>query len=258
MTHTKTALITGSSSGIGLGMAKMFAKAGYNLCFNGLEKNGNEIAQQVADEFEVETMFSPANLMNPEAIYEMVKQAEEKFGRIDVLINNAGVQYVSPIDEFPTEKWDLIIGVNMSAAFHTSKAVWKGMKERKFGRIINLTSAHALRASEFKAAYVTSKHGVTGLTKVLALEGAEFGITCNAICPGYVFTPLVEGQIKDQAVAHGISEAEVIEKVILKKQAIKEFVKIESLGALALYVASEAASTLTGTSIPVDGGWTAQ
>lgn len=256
--QTKTALITGSSSGIGLGIAKVFAKAGYQICFNGLEKNGAEIAEEVGKEYGVKTMFSPANLMNPEDIQEMVKSAQETLGSIDVLINNAGVQYVAPIDEFPTDKWNLIIGVNMSAAFHTSKAVWGQMKEKGFGRIINITSAHGLRASEFKSAYVTSKHGITGLTKVLGLEGAPFGITCNAICPGYVRTPLVEGQIADQAKAHNMTEDEVVEKIMLKKQAIKDFVKVESIAELALFLASDAAATMTGTSLPMDGGWSAQ
>ncbi len=256
--ETKTALITGSSSGIGLGIAKVFAKAGYQICFNGLEKNGEEIAEEVGKEYGVKTMFSPANLLKPEAIQEMVKNAQETLGPIDVLINNAGVQYVAPIDEFPEDKWNLIIGVNMSAVFHTSKAVWPQMKAQGFGRIINITSAHGLRASEFKSAYVTSKHGVTGLTKVLGLEGAPFGITCNAICPGYVRTPLVEGQISDQAKAHNMSEDEVVEKIMLKKQAIKDFVKVESIAALALFLASEAAATITGTSLPIDGGWSAQ
>jgi 3-hydroxybutyrate dehydrogenase len=233
----KVALITGSTSGIGLGIARCFAKAGYNIAFNGLEANGAEIAAAVGKEFGIKTTFSPANLMKPDAIQAMVAEAEQAFGQIDVLINNAGVQFVSPVEDFPIEKWDLIIGVNMSAVFHTS---------------------HGLRASEFKSAYVTSKHGVTGLTKVLGLEGAPYGITCNAICPGYVRTPLVEGQIKDQAKAHNMSEEEVIEKVMLKKQAIKEFVKLETLGELALFLASETASEITGTSIPVDGGWTAQ
>ncbi|HAS46082.1 MAG TPA: D-beta-hydroxybutyrate dehydrogenase, partial [Microscillaceae bacterium] len=183
---SKNAIITGSTSGIGLGIARKFAEAGYNICFNGLEANGAEIAEAVGKEFGVKAIFSGANMLKPDEINEMVKTAEEAFGSVEVLINNAGVQYVAPIDEFPVAKWDLIIGVNMSAAFHTSKAVWPGMKARKFGRIINITSAHGLRASEFKSAYVTSKHGVTGLTKVLGLEGAPFGITCNAICPGYV------------------------------------------------------------------------
>lgn len=254
----KTVLITGSTSGIGLGIAKEFAKAGYNVAFNGLEANGAEIAAAVGQEFAVKTTFSAANMLNPDQIAQMVADAETAFGGVDVLVNNAGIQFVSPIEDFPTAKWDAIIGINLSSAFHTSKAVWKGMKERKFGRIINITSAHGLRASEFKSAYVAAKHGVTGLTKVLGLEGAPYNITCNAICPGYVRTPLVEGQIKDQAAAHGMSEADVISKVMLKKQAIKDFVTVESLGALAVFLASDAAAMMTGTSIPVDGGWTAQ
>lgn len=255
---TKNAIITGGTSGIGLGIAKVFAKAGYNLCLNGLEKDGAQITQAVGNEFGVKTIFSSANMMNPEEIYSMVKEAETTFGSIQVLINNAGVQYVAPIDEFPVDKWNLIIGVNMSAAFHTSKAVWKGMKAQHFGRIINITSAHGLRASEYKSAYVASKHGVTGLTKVLGLEGAEFGITCNAICPGYVRTPLVEGQIKDQAKAHQMTEAEVVSKVMLKKHAIKDFVKVEDIGALALFLSSPEACMMTGASLPLEGGWTAQ
>lgn len=256
--ENKVALITGSTSGIGLGIANSFAKAGYNICFNGLEKNGDEIAQEVANEYGIKAIFSPANLLNVEEIEEMVKITEDTFGKIDVVVNNAGVQYVAPIDEFPKSKWDLIIGVNMSAVFHVSKAAWLGMKERGFGRIINITSAHGIRASEFKSAYVTSKHGVTGLTKVLGLEGAPFGITCNAIAPGYVLTPLVEGQIADQAKSHNMSEEEVVQKVMLKKQAIKDFVALETLGGLALFLASEQASTITGTTISADGGWSAQ
>jgi 3-hydroxybutyrate dehydrogenase len=257
-TTKRTALITGSSSGIGLGIARAFAKAGYNLVFNGLEENGDEIAQSVAKEFGIEAFFSSANLLKPELIQEMVKEAEERFGSVDVLINNAGVQFVSPIEEFPEGRWDLIIGVNLSAAFHTSKAVWPGMKERGFGRIINIASAHGLTASPFKSAYVASKHGIVGLTKVLALEGAPHGITANAVCPGYVRTPLVEDQIKDQAKAHGISEEEVVEKIMLDKHAVKDFVTVEQLANTSLFLAGEQASTITGTAIPVDGGWTAQ
>jgi 3-hydroxybutyrate dehydrogenase len=257
-TTKRTALITGSSSGIGLGIARAFAKAGYNLVFNGLEENGDEIAQSVAKEFGIEAFFSSANLLKPELIQEMVKEAEERFGSVDVLINNAGVQFVSPIEEFPEGRWDLIIGVNLSAAFHTSKAVWPGMKERGFGRIINIASAHGLTASPFKSAYVASKHGIVGLTKVLALEGAPHGITANAVCPGYVRTPLVEDQIKDQAKAHGISEEEVVEKIMLDKHAVKDFVTVEQLASTSLFLAGEQASTITGTAIPVDGGWTAQ
>lgn len=228
------------------------------MILNGLEKNGRQIADDLAQEYNIKVMFSSANMQQPEQIREMVQQAEQEFGQVDVLINNAGIQYVAPVDEFPEDRWDAIIAINMSATFHASKAVWPGMKAQGFGRIINIASAHALRASEFKVAYVAAKHGVAGITKVLALEGAPHGITCNAICPGYVRTPLVEAQIADQARAHQMSETEVIEKVMLKKQPIKQFVEVEALGNLALYLASDSASQLTGAMLPVDGGWSAQ
>ena len=255
---SKTAIITGSTSGIGLGLAHAFAAAGYNLVLNGLEANGPEIAAEVAAAHDIEAFFSPANMLDPAQIRQMAAEAEQRFGQVDVLINNAGIQHVAPIDEFPEQQWDRIIGVNLSSAFHTSKAVWQGMKKRGFGRIINIASVHGLRASEYKAAYIAAKHGIIGLTKVLALEGAPLGITCNAICPGYVRTPLVEGQIKDQAKAHGMSEAEVVEKVMLKKQAVKAFVDVELLAELAIFLASKEAKTLTGAALPVDGGWSAQ
>lgn len=254
----KVAVITGSTSGIGLGLAKEFAKAGYCLTFNGLESNGAEIAAAVGKEFGVETMFSPANMLNHDQIREMIAQTEAKWGQIDVLINNAGIQYVAPVDEFPIEKWNAIMGINLTAAFVAIQAAWKKMKEKKFGRIINIASAHGLRASEFKIAYVAAKHAIVGMTKVVALEGAPFNITCNAICPGYVKTPLVENQIKDQAKSAGIPESEVIEKIMLKKQAVKDFVSIEVMGQLALVLASDAGKTFTGTALPVDGGWTCQ
>ncbi|UJP64559.1 3-hydroxybutyrate dehydrogenase [Mongoliitalea daihaiensis] len=254
----KNAIITGGSSGIGLGIAKHFASKGYNLLINGLEKEGHLIALGIEKEFGTTCIFSAANLLYPDEIYQMIALAEEKLGPIQVLINNAGIQYVSPIEDFPDNKWEAIVGVNLSSVYYASKAVWKGMKSQGFGRIINITSAHGLRASEFKAAYVAAKHGVTGLTKVLALEGAPYGITCNAICPGYVRTPLVEGQIADQANAHHMTEEEVIEKVMLKKQAIKSFIPIEDLAALALFLASENSSTMTGVSLPMEGGWTSQ
>lgn len=254
----KSTIITGSTSGIGLGIAHEFAKAGYNIMFNGLESNGQEIAAAIAKQYGIKTLHSAANMLKPNEIESMVQEAIKTFGKVDVLINNAGIQFVSPIENFPAEKWEAIIGVNLNSAFYTSKAVWNVMKENKFGRIINIASAHGLVASEFKSAYVAAKHGVVGLTKVLALEGAPFGITANAICPGYVKTPLVEKQITDQAKAHGISEAEVIQKVMLVKQAVKDFVKVEDLGKLALFLASDAGNLITGTALPVDGGWNAQ
>lgn len=255
----RTLLITGSTSGIGLGIATEFAKTkGFNIVFNGLEKNGAEIAASVGEKYGIKTMFSPANMLDPTALRKMVSDAQSSFGGVDVLINNAGIQHVSAIEDFPEEKWDAIIGINLTSAFHLSKAVWPMMKKNGNGRIINIASAHGLVASEFKSAYVASKHGLLGLTKTLALEGAPFNITCNAICPGYVKTPLVEKQIADQAKAHGLSEQEVVSKVMLLKQAVKEFVSVETLGQVALMLAGDHASSITGTAIPVDGGWSAQ
>ncbi len=255
----KTALITGSTSGIGLGIAREFAKTKqYNIVFNGLEPNGQEIADGIGKEFGIGVMFSNANMMKPEELRKMVDDATAKFGKIDVLINNAGIQFVSPVEDFPEEKWNAIIAINLTSAFILTKAVWKGMKERKFGRIINIASAHGLVASEFKSAYIASKHGIVGFTKTIALEGAPFNISANAICPGYVKTPLVEKQIADQAKAHNMSEADVVNKVMLYKQAVKDFVSLETLGQTALLLASDHANTITGTAIPVDGGWNAQ
>ena len=254
----KNAIITGGSSGIGLGIAKHFAHNGYNLLINGLEPNGEDIAQGLSQEYGVKVIFSKANLLFSDQIEQMVREAEEAFGSIQVLVNNAGIQHVSPIEDFPAEKWNAILAVNLSSVFHASKAVWNGMKANKFGRIINISSVHGLRASEYKSAYVAAKHGVIGLTKVLALEGATLGITCNAICPGYVLTPLVEGQIADQARSHGMSEQEVVDKVMLKKQAIKSFVAVEDLAATALHLASDAGKSITGASLPIEGGWAAQ
>jgi 3-hydroxybutyrate dehydrogenase len=255
----KTILITGSTSGIGLGIAQEFAKTKqYNIIFNGLEPNGQEIADGIAKQFSIETMYSNANMLKPEELRSMVSNGISKFGKIDVLINNAGIQYVSPIEDFPDEKWNAIIGINLTSAFYLCKAVWPSMKEHKFGRIINIASAHGLVASEFKSAYVASKHGIVGFTKTLGLEGAPFNITCNAICPGYVKTPLVEKQIADQAKAHSMSESDVVSKVMLYKQAVKEFVSVESIGQMALLLASEQSGTITGTAISIDGGWNAQ
>lgn len=254
----KTVLITGSTSGIGLGIAREFAKTRqFNIVFNGLETDGQQTAENLGKEFGIPTMFDGANMLKPEELRNMVEKATATFGSVDVLINNAGIQHVSPIEDFPEDKWQAIIGINLSSAFYLSKAVWPQMKSRKSGRIINIASAHGLVASEFKSAYVASKHGLIGLTKTLALEGAPFNITCNAICPGYVKTPLVEKQIADQAKAHHMSEAEVVSKVMLLKQAVKEFVSVETLGQVALMLAADSASTLTGASIPVDGGWNA-
>lgn len=255
---SKVALITGSSSGIGKSIATAFAAAGYDVMFHGLEKEGPGIAEKIGEENGVKTGFSNANLKEASAILGLVEETVKTFGKIDVLINNAGIQHVSKVEEFPLQKWNDIIAVNMTSAFVASKAAWPVMKKNGFGRIINISSVHGLRASEYKAAYVSAKHGVIGLTKVLGLEGAGHNITCNAICPGYVKTPLVEGQIKDQAAAHHLSEDEVVKKVMLKKQAVKEFIPEQKIAELALFLAKEDSSALTASSYVLDGGWTAQ
>ena len=255
---SRNVLITGSTSGIGLGIAEAFAKNGDNIIFNGLETNGAEIANSMGEKYGVKTVFKNSNLMTPEGVQELVDFAYSEMGSIEVLVNNAGIQHVSPIEDFPIEKYQQIIALNMNSVFYASKAVFKKMKDQKFGRIINVSSVHGIRASEFKSAYVTAKHGVIGLTKVLALEGAPFNVTCNAICPGYVKTPLVEGQIKDQAKAHNMSEDEVVEKVMLQKQAVKSFVPIEKLGEIAVFLAAENATTVSGTTFTLDGAWSAQ
>lgn len=253
----KVALITGSTSGIGMGIAEKFASEGYDIIFNGLEKEGPEIAKGIGEKYKVKTWYSAANMLKPEEIVEMIKQGEKEMGQIDILVNNAGIQFVSPIEDFPDEKWNAIIGIILTSSFYTTKAVWKGMKERKFGRIINIASAHGLVASEFKSAYVAAKHGLVGFTKVLALEGGEFGITANSICPGYVKTPLVDKQIGEQAKAHGISEDEVVNKIMLAEQAVKEFTKVEAIADLAFYLAGEQSKTISGAALSIDGGWTA-
>jgi 3-hydroxybutyrate dehydrogenase len=257
---TKTAIITGSTSGIGLAIAKAFSKADMNVVINGLgSAEDNEAVRADVDALgKGETLFHGANMMEPDQIEELVTSTEAKFGAVDIIVNNAGIQFVEKVEDFPTSKWDAIIAINMSSTFHTTRAAFAGMKERGFGRIINVASAHGLVASPFKSAYVTAKHGVLGFTKTIALEGAEFGVTANSICPGYVETPLVTGQIADTAKARGISEDEVISNVILKAQPTKQFVQTEQVASLALYLASDAAAQITGAALPIDGGWTAQ
>lgn len=254
----KTALITGSTSGIGLGIAEHFAEQGYNIMFHGLEENGAQIAAGIGEKYRVETSFSDANLLKPDEVKNLVGQTIATFGALHVLINNAGIQFVSPVEDFPDSKYENIIAINMNAVFYASKAAWIQMKQQQFGRIINVSSVHGIRASAYKTAYVTAKHGVVGMTKVLALEGAPYNITCNAICPGYVKTPLVENQIQDQAKAHKMTEAEVVEKVMLKKQAVKQFIPVTAIADMALLLAKETAATITGTTFTLDGGWTAQ
>ncbi len=254
----KTVLITGSTSGIGLAIANQFAKEGYQIMLHGLETNGEEIAKEVGAKYKVKVAFSNANLLKSEAVENLIAQTISTFGHLHVLVNNAGIQFVSPIEDFPNSKYENIIAINMNAVFYASKAAWNQMKSQQFGRIINISSVHGLRASEFKSAYVAAKHGVIGMTKVLALEGAPFNITCNSICPGYVKTPLVIGQIKDQAKAHQMTEEDVIEKVMLKKQAVKQFVPVEAIADMALLLAKDTSTTITGTSFALDGGWSAQ
>jgi 3-hydroxybutyrate dehydrogenase len=259
MGSKRAAIVTGSTSGIGLGVARIFADQGFDLMINGFgDAAAIEDERRALEDRGCRVLYSPADMSKPAAIRDMVAAATGAFGKVDILVNNAGIQHVSPIEEFPDEKWDAIIAINLSAAFHATKAVFAGMKSRGFGRIINIASAHALVASPFKSAYVSAKHGVLGLTKTVALEGAEFGVTCNAICPGYVKTPLVEKQIPDTARARGMTETEVVQKVILEAQPTKKFVAIEDVAALAAFLASDAASAMTGAAYQIDGGWVAK
>jgi 3-hydroxybutyrate dehydrogenase len=255
----ETAIVTGSTSGIGLGIARALARRGANVVLNGFGDAGEiEIVRaSLAMENEVEAAYDGADISRPDAIACMIEAAATRFGRIDILVNNAGIQHVSPIEEFPHAKWDAILAINLSAAFHTTRAVFAGMKARRWGRIVNVASAHALVASPFKSAYVAAKHGMLGLTKATALEGAEHGITCNAVCPGYVWTPLVEKQIDDQARNHGVPREQVVHDVLLAKQPTKRFATVEEIGALTAFLCSDEAASITGTALPVDGGWTA-
>lgn len=258
MSDTRSAIVTGSSSGIGLAIAQGFARAGMNVMLNGIESPGTiEDKRAELEKHGTQVLYSPADMSNPSEIRDMVKMAEDAFGSVDVVVNNAGIQHVAPVDEFPEGKWDAIMAINLSSSFHVSKAVLPGMKSRGWGRIINMASAHGLVASPFKSAYVAAKHGLVGLTKTLALEVAEEGITVNAICPGYVLTPLVAKQIPDTAKARGITEDEVKRDVLLAAQPTKRFVTTDELTALALFLCSDAAASMTGTALPVDGGWVA-
>lgn len=250
--------ISGSSSGIGYSLAEYFIQRGYQVVLHGVGPEVASAATSLKNQFDCSCLHYDVDLRDPKSIHAMMADVQEKLGGVDVLINNAGIQHVSTIAEFPDTKWNDILAINLSSVFHLSKFVWPSMKAQGFGRIINVSSVHGLRASEFKSAYVAAKHGVLGLTKVLALEGAPFGITVNAVCPGYVKTPLVERQILDQSKAHGISPEEVVEKVMLKKQAVKDFISFTELNEMVGYLANPTTKSVTGASFVLDGGWTVQ
>jgi 3-hydroxybutyrate dehydrogenase len=254
----RTAVITGSTSGIGLGIAHSMAAAGANIVLNGLgtADDNKAVIAEVA-EHGTKVVFGDANMTKPDEIVAMIADMEERFGGVDIVVNNAGIQHVAPIEDFPPEKWDAIIAINLTSSFHTVRAAVPGMKKRKWGRIINICSAHSLRASPHKAAYVAAKHGLAGLTKVIALELAKDGVTCNAISPGFVWTPLVEKQLPDIAKAEGIS-IEDAKAQVLKRQPSGEFATVDQIGALATFLASEPAAAITGANYSIDGGWTAQ
>ena len=256
----KAAIVTGSTSGIGLGIARALAEAGANVVLNGfgdaqeIERTRAELAQRTG----VTVRHSVADMSQGDQVVAMVREAEEAFGAVDILVNNAGIQHVAPIEEFPAAKWEAIVAINLSSNYYAIHAALPGMRRRGYGRIVNIASAHGLVASPYKAAYVAAKHGVLGLTKVVALETAQENITCNAICPGYVRTPLVEGQIEDQARAHKRSREQVIKEIILEAQPSKRFVEVEEVAALTLFLCSDASRSITGAALPVDGGWTAR
>ena len=260
MLQGKTALVTGSTSGIGLSIAQALAAQGANLVLNGFgrEDEITALREQLERSHGVKVVYSAADMARPADIQSMVAQAIQTFGAVDILVNNAGIQHVAPIEEFPLDKWDAILAINLTSSFHTIRAALPRMKERGWGRIVNIASAHGLVASPFKSAYVAAKHGLVGLTKTVALEAAGKGITCNAICPGWVRTPLVEKQIDDQARINGLSREEVIPKIILERQPSKQFVKVEEIAATAVFLCSEGAASITGASVSVDGGWVAQ
>ncbi len=259
MLKGKSALVTGSTSGIGLAIARAFAAEGANLTINGFGDKAaieNERAG-LEKQFGVKAVYSPADMSKPAEIADMVRTAEKTFGALDILVNNAGIQHVANIEDFPVEKWDAIIAVNLSSSFHTIRAAVPGMKKRQWGRIINIASAHGLVASAQKVAYVSAKHGLVGMTKVVAIECANSSITCNAICPGWVLTPLVQAQIDARAKVSGRPVREEEIALLSEKQPMHQFTKPENIGALAVFLASDAAATITGSAYSVDGGWTA-
>jgi 3-hydroxybutyrate dehydrogenase len=255
----RVALVTGSTSGIGLGIARALARQGAAIVLNGFGKaeDIDQARDAIEHDFGVPAAWSGADMSDPGAIDRMIGMTLEKHGHLDILVNNAGIQHVAPVTEFPVAKWDQILSINLSAAFHTTRLTLPEMRRNGFGRIINIASAHGLVASPFKSAYVAAKHGLVGFTKAVALEVAEGPITCNAVCPGYVSTPLVESQIDDQAKVHGISREAVIRDVLLAQQPNKRFATVDEIGAVCAFLAGDEAASITGTAIPVDGGWTA-
>jgi 3-hydroxybutyrate dehydrogenase len=260
MLKGKVALVTGSTSGIGLAIARAFAKEGADVVINGF---GDAAAIEkeragIEAEFGVRAVYSGADMTKGAEIAAMVAEAQAQLGSLDILVNNAGIQFVSPIEDFPPEKWDQIIAINLSAAFHAIKAALPQMKQRKWGRIINIASAHGLVASEDKVAYVSAKHGLVGMTKVVGIEAANHGVTCNAICPGWVLTPLVEKQIEARAKEQNVPVEKAKNDLLHEKQPMLQFTSPEQIGALAVYLASDAAATITGTAVSIDGGWVAQ
>ncbi|MDN3721036.1 3-hydroxybutyrate dehydrogenase [Roseibium salinum] len=260
MLANKTAVITGSTSGIGLGCARAFAEKKAPTSSStawAMRTRSKKTRVAIEADFGVRCIYSPANMLNGEEIAGMIADAEKEFGAVDILVNNAGIQFVSPVDEFPIDKWDAIIAINLTSAFHAIRAVLPGMKKRGWGRIVNTASAHALVASPYKSAYVAAKHGIAGLTKTVALEVAQQGITVNAICPGYVWTPLVEAQIPDTMKARNMTEEQVKNDVMLAAQPTKKFVTIEQVAGYAVFLCSDTAASITGSILPIDGGWTA-
>ncbi|WP_371168697.1 3-hydroxybutyrate dehydrogenase [Aliiroseovarius sp. 2305UL8-7] len=251
----KTAVITGSNSGIGFGVARELARAGADVVLNSYTDNDDDhaLAKGIADEFGVDARYIQADMSKGDQCRALI----EKSGQCDILVNNAGIQHVAPVEDFPSAKWDAIIAINMSSTFHTIAAALPMMRKAGWGRVVNIASAHGLTASPYKSAYVTAKHGVVGLTKTIGLETAQEPITCNAVCPGYVLTPLVEAQIPDQMKTHGMEREEVIREVMLERQPSKEFASVEQLGGTTVFLCSDAAAQITGTTISVDGGWTA-
>jgi 3-hydroxybutyrate dehydrogenase len=258
MLKGRTAVVTGSNSGIGLGIAEALAREGCNVVLNSFTDTADDhaLAERIGGEYGVQARYVRADMSKPTECVQLV-EAGRALGPVAILVNNAGTQHVARVEEFPPEKWDAIIAINLSSAFHTTRAAVPAMREAGWGRIINIASAHGLTASPFKSAYVSAKHGLIGLTKTVALELAEEGVTCNAVCPGYVLTPLVEGQIADQMKVHDLPRERVIREVMLQRQPTKQFVEVSAIGALTVFLCSEAAAQITGAALSVDGGWTA-